>query len=176
MLYAMNNEVDLAGLVDFIRDRKQWILTTRKQSGGVQMSPVTGAVASDGSLMVATYPERAKVLNIRHDGTVSLCVLSDEFGGAWVQVDGTAEIIDLPGAMEALIDYYRSAAGEHPDWDEYRDAMERQGKCIIRVEITGWGPVATGGFPSSKKTMFEKWQPGGEFADDAERSPQMFDD
>ncbi len=176
MLFAMNNEVDRAELVDFLRDRKQWVLTTLKQSGGVQMSPVTGAVASDESLMIATYPERAKVLNIRQNGTVSICVLSDEFGGAWVQVDGHAEIIDLPDAMEPLIDYYRSAAGEHPDWNEYRAAMERQEKCIIRIEISSWGPVATGGFPSSKKAMFEKWQPGGEFADDSQRSPQMFDD
>ncbi len=176
MLFAMNNEVDRAGLFEFVRDRKQWILTTMKASGGMQMSPVTGAIGAGETLMIATYPERAKVLNIRRNADVSLCVLSDDFGGAWVQVDGQADIVDLPEAMEHLIDYYRSAAGEHPDWDDYRAAMERQEKCIIRIRVTGWGPVATGGFPSSKKAMFEKWQPGGELADDAKRSPQMFDD
>jgi PPOX class probable F420-dependent enzyme len=172
-MFAMNTKVDRAELLDFVRVRQQWVLTTQRQSGGLQMSPVTGAVGADESLMIATYPERAKVFNIRAHGPVSICVLSADFGGAWVQVDGTAKIIDLPDAMDGLIEYYRAAAGEHPDWNEYREAMNRQGKCMIQIDVTGWGPVATGGFPSSKKAMFEKWQPGGELADG---SPQMFDD
>ncbi len=172
-MFAMTTEVDRAELLDFVRERQQWVLTTRRQSGGLQMSPVTGAVGADEALLIATYPERAKVHNIRADGEVSICVLSDDFGGAWVQVDGMAKIIDLPDAMDGLVEYYRAAAGEHPDWNEYREAMNRQGKCMIQIDVTGWGPIATGGFPSSKKAMFEKWQPGGELADD---SPQMFDD
>ncbi|NNF54231.1 MAG: PPOX class F420-dependent oxidoreductase [Acidimicrobiales bacterium] len=169
----MNRTVAKDELLGFVGERKNWILTTMKQSGGVQLSPVTGTVDSDGLLLISTYPERAKTHNIRLDPTVSICVLSDEFGGAWVQVDGNAHVNDLPEAMDGLVEYYRSAAGEHPDWDEYRRAMKRQGKCLIQIEITGWGPIATGGFPSSKKAMFEKWQPGSELADD---SPQMFDD
>ena len=172
-MFAMNRTVAKDELLSFVGERKNWVLTTTKQSGGVQLSPVTGTVGADGSLLISTYPERAKTHNIRMDPTVSLCVQSDEFGGAWVQVDGNAQIVDLPEAMQGLVEYYRSAAGEHSDWDEYRRAMERQGKCLIRIEIAGWGPIATGGFPSSKKAMFEKWQPGGELADD---SPQMFDD
>ncbi len=176
-MYALNRRVDRAELLEFISERRQWVLTTNKRSGGVQLSPVTGAVGDDGSLMIATYPERAKVHNLRLDPTASVCVLSDEFGGAWVQVDATAEILDLPAAVEGLVAYYRAAAGEHPDWDEYRRAMRRQGKCLIRLTITEWGPIATGGFPSSKKKMFEKWQPGGDLADAAQNdSPQMFDD
>ncbi len=175
-MFAMNREVDRTEMFDFVRERRQWVLTTVKQSGGVQVSPVTGAVGADESLMIATYPERAKVHNIRHDGEVSICVLSDDFGGAWIQVDGTATIVDLPEAIDGLVEYYRAAAGEHPNWDEYRQAMERQGKCMIKIAVTDWGPVATGGFPSSQKDMFEKWQPGGEFSDEEKRSPQMFDD
>ncbi|MBX4413685.1 PPOX class F420-dependent oxidoreductase, partial [Mycobacterium tuberculosis] len=76
-----------------------------------------------------------------------VCVLSDEFNGPYVHVDGTAEIVDLPEAVEPLVEYFRSVAGEHSDWDEYREAMVRQDKCLIRVTIDDWGPVATGGFP-----------------------------
>ncbi|NUS94436.1 MAG: PPOX class F420-dependent oxidoreductase, partial [Nocardia sp.] len=77
----------------------------------------------------------------------SICVLSDEFDDAYVQVDGRAEILDMPEALDGLVDYYRGIAGEHPDWDEYRAAMARQGKSLIRIEIQRWGPIATGGFP-----------------------------
>ena len=172
-MFAMNRNVERDELMAFIAPRRNWVLTTRKQSGGLQLSPVAGAVGPEGTLMIATYPERAKSHNIRRDPTVSLCIQSDEFGGAWVQVDGDAQIIDLPEAMDGLVEYYRAAAGEHSDWDEYREAMERQWKCLIEIDGTDWGPIATGGFPSSKEDMFEKWQPGGELADD---SPKMFDD
>jgi PPOX class probable F420-dependent enzyme len=87
------------------------------------------------------------VANARRDPAVSLCVLSDEWDGPWVQVDGTAEVLDLPDALEPLVEYFRSISGEHPDWDEYRAAMQRQGKSLLRVTIDRWGPVATGGFP-----------------------------
>ncbi len=97
--------------------------------------------------MISTYPQRAKVANARRDPAVSLCVLSDDWDGAWVQVDGEAEVLDLPDALEPLVDYYRSISGEHPDWDEYREAMAKQGKSLLRVTVDRWGPVATGGFP-----------------------------
>jgi len=77
-----------------------------------------------------------------------VCVLSDDFGGAWVQIDGVAEVLDLPEALEPLVDYFRCISGEHSDWDEYRQAMVRQGKSLIRVTIERWGPIATGGFPA----------------------------
>lgn len=76
-----------------------------------------------------------------------MLVLSDDFGDAWIQVDGTAEVIDMPEAIDGLVEYYRVIAGEHPDWAEYRTAMTRQGKSLIRVTPTRWGPIATGGFP-----------------------------
>ena len=97
--------------------------------------------------MVATYPQRAKVRNARRDPRVSLCFLSDEWDGPWVQVDGSAEVLDLPEALEPFVDYFRSISGEHPDWDDYRAAMVRQGKVLMRVTVERWGPIATGGFP-----------------------------
>jgi len=97
---------------------------------------------------VSTYPERAKTHNARRNPRCSVLVLSDDFGGAWVQIDGDAEVLDLPGALEPLVDYYRAIAGEHPDWDEYRAAMARQGKALLRITPTRWSPIATGGFPA----------------------------
>jgi len=111
-------------------------------------SPVTCGVDSDGRIVVSTYPERAKARNARRDPNIGILILSDDFGGPWVQVDGEAEVIDMPGAAEALVDCYRAIAGEHPDWDGYRRAMIRQDKSLLRITPISWGPVATGGFPA----------------------------
>lgn len=131
----------------FIRPRHNVILVTNRSDGRPQLSPVTGGLDQQGRLVVATYPQRAKVRNLRRDPQVAACVLSDDFGGAWVQVYGTAEVLDLPEAVEPLVEYFRVIAGEHPDWDEYRQAMRDQGKALVRVTIDDWGPIATGGFP-----------------------------
>ncbi|HET7476005.1 MAG TPA: PPOX class F420-dependent oxidoreductase [Dermatophilaceae bacterium] len=145
---ASSTPVDRDAMLQFARSRHNVVLITRRQDGSPQASPVTCGVDGRGRFVVATYPERAKVLNARRDPRVSLLVLSDDFGGAWVQVDGQAEVLDLPEAMEPLVDYFRCIAGEHSDWAEYRAAMQRQGKSLIRVTPTRWGPVATGGFPA----------------------------
>lgn len=143
---ATTNHVERDELLTFIAERHQHVLVTTRRDGRPQLSPVAAGV-DDGRIVIATYPERAKATNVRRDPRVSVLVLSDEWNGPWVQVDGTGEVIDLPDAVEPLVDYYRSIAGEHPDWDEYRQAMRDQGKCLIRVTIDRWGPIATGGFP-----------------------------
>jgi PPOX class probable F420-dependent enzyme len=145
---ATNTAVSRDELLEFVRPRHHLVLITRRSDGSPQASPVTGGVDDEGRLVISTYPERAKVTNARRDPTVSVLVLSDDFGGAWVQLDGECEVIDLPEALEPLVDYYRAISGEHPDWDEYRAAMQTQGKSLLRVTPTRWGPVATGGFPA----------------------------
>lgn len=145
---ATNTAVDRDGLLEFIRPRHKMILLTVRGDGRPQASPVTGGVDEDGRIVISSYPERAKSLNVARNPTASVVVLSDEFGGAWVQVDGDAELIVLPDAVEPLVDYFRSISGEHPDWDEYRAAMVSQGKALIRITPTGWSPIATGGFPA----------------------------
>jgi len=144
---ATAEKVGLSDLLDFVRPRHRMVLTTFRADGSLQSSPVTGGVDEQGRVVIASYPQRAKSANIRRTPKASVVVLSDEFNGAYVQVDGDAEVIDLPAALEPLVDYYRVIAGEHPDWDEYRSAMTAQGKCLIRVTPRRWGPVATGGFP-----------------------------
>ena len=145
---ATNTKVDLDGLLEFVRPRHQMILMTERSDGRPQASPVTGGVDDSGRIVISTYPERAKATNVRRNPQVSVLILSDNFGGAWVQVDGTAEVLDLPEALEPLVEYFRVISGEHPDWDEYRQAMRKQGKSLIRVTIDRWGPIATGGFPA----------------------------
>ena len=145
---AVDTRVDRAGLEEFLRPRHNAVLGTRRADGTSQMSPVTMGVDPDGSILVASYPERAKVRNLRQRPRAELCVLSDGFTGEWVQVSGPATIVDLPEALDGLETYFRSISGEHPDWDEYRRAMVDQGKVLIRVEPETWGPVSRGGFPA----------------------------
>ena len=139
--------VEREALNDFIRPRHHAVLVTTRSDGSPQMSPVTCGLDGEGRIVISSYPQRAKSRNARRDPRVSVLVLSDEFNDAYVQVDGTAEVLDLPDALEPLVEYFRVISGEHPDWDEYREAMTKQGKCLIRVTIDRWGPVATGGFP-----------------------------
>ncbi len=101
-----------------------------------------------GRVVVSTYPERAKSQNAKRSPLASVCVLSDDFNGEWVQVDGELEVVEQPQALEALVDYYRGISGEHPDWDAYRQAMVKQGKVLLRLSIQRWGPVSRGGFPA----------------------------
>ncbi len=145
---ATNTEADREQLLEFLRPRHHAILMTTRRDGRPQSSPNTCGVDTEGRIVISTYPERAKVYNLRRNPQVSVLVLSDDFGGAWVQVDGTAEVLDLPEALEPLVDYFRVISGEHSDWDEYRQAMRDQGKSLIRITIDRWGPIATGGFPA----------------------------
>lgn len=146
---ATNRHVDRDELVEFVRPRHHGVLLTVRRDGWPQSSLVTmGVDESGGHLLVSSYPERAKVHNLRRTPRASMVVMSEQFEGEWVQVDGGAEVIDLPDALDGLVEYFRVISGEHPDWDEYRSAMERQGKCLLRISIDRWGPIARGGFPA----------------------------
>ncbi|MDQ6659023.1 MAG: PPOX class F420-dependent oxidoreductase [Actinomycetota bacterium] len=147
---ATATAVELDALLKFVRPRHHMVLSTFRRDGSLQSSPVTGGVDAQGRIVIASYPERAKSRNIRRTGTASVLVLSDDFGGAYVQLDGAAEVIDLPAAVEPLVEYFRVISGEHSDWDEYRAAMVGQGKCLLRVTPGSWGPIATGGFPPGR--------------------------
>jgi PPOX class probable F420-dependent enzyme len=145
---ATNTVVDQPELLDFIRPRHHMILLAARRDGRPQASPVTAGVDTDGRIVISTYPERAKAHNLRRSPECSVLVLSETFNGPWVQVDGQAEVLDLPEALEPLVEYFRCISGEHSNWDEYRAAMVEQGKSLIRITPTHWGPIATGGFPA----------------------------
>jgi PPOX class probable F420-dependent enzyme len=120
------------------------VLVTRRRGGGLQTSPVTVGVDGDGMAVISSRETAYKVRNLRRDPTAVLCVFSDSFFGRWVQVEGSAEIVSLPEAMEPLVDYYRRISGEHPDWDDYRRAMEEQRRVLIRVPFERVGPTRFG--------------------------------
>jgi PPOX class probable F420-dependent enzyme len=145
---ATSTQVSESELLEFVRPRHRMIVITQRADGSPQASPVTGGVDDSGRIVVSTYPERAKAKNARKRPDVSVVVLSDDFNDPWVQVDGTCEVLDVPEALDAFVEYFRNISGEHPDWDEYRQAMLDQGKCLMRITPRRWGPVATGGFPA----------------------------
>lgn len=149
---ATTTRVSRDELLEFVRPRHRFTLVTFRADGRPQVSPVTGGVDDEGRLVVATYPDRAKAVNLRRDPRATVLVHSDAWDDAYVQVDATAEVLDMPSreAEDGLVDYFRCIAGEHDDWDEYRAAMRRQGKSLLRLTPTSWGPVATGGFPPDR--------------------------
>jgi PPOX class probable F420-dependent enzyme len=145
---ATASKPDRAGLTAFLSEHHRCVLITRRSDGALQSSPVSSGIDQAGRLLISTYPERAKVANVRNNPAVSACVLSDDWNGPYLHVDGTAEVLELPAAVDDFVTYFRSISGEHPDWQEYREAMVRQGKCLIRITVDTWGPIATGGFPA----------------------------
>ncbi|MEM7272770.1 MAG: PPOX class F420-dependent oxidoreductase [Actinomycetota bacterium] len=145
---SSNVVVDLEGLIAHVQGKHQWVLSTTRSDGRPQMSLVSGGMTSDGDLMISSYPSRVKVKNARRNPLVSVAVMGDGgFSAPWVQIDGEAEVLDMPEAVDGLVEYYRAISGEHPDWDEYRQAMADQGKSVLRIRPTRWSPISKGGFP-----------------------------
>jgi len=125
---------------EFMRVHHRAVLATRRSDGLPQLSPVTVGVAEDGRVAISTRETAMKTKNLARDPHASLCVMTDRFFGEWVQAEGTAEIIHLPEAMEMLVDYYRRISGEHPDWEDYRNAMRRDRRVIVAITLTRAGP------------------------------------
>ena len=152
---ATARTVDRAELLDFLRPRHRGMLGTTRRDARPQLSPVTCGVDADGRIVVSTYRDRAKARNARLDPRVSIVVQSDDWSGEYVQVDGLAEVLDMPEALDGLVEYFRCIAGEHSNWDEYRAAMQLQDKSLVRITIERWGPIATGGFPADVAARLE---------------------
>ena len=129
---ATTRHVGLDELLDFVRPRHRLMLVTSRSDASIQISPVTGGVDADGRIVVSTYPDRAKTRNVARRPRVSVLVISDDWNGPWVQIDGSAVVLHMPEAAEGLVDYFRCISGEHPDWDEYAEAMRIQDKSLIR--------------------------------------------
>jgi PPOX class probable F420-dependent enzyme len=124
----------------FLREHHRSVLATRRAGGGPQLSPVVHGVDDDGRVLISSREPTYKVRNLRRDAQASLCAVPDAFFGHWIQIDGAAEIISLPEAMDLLIFIYRQVGGEHPDWDDYRSAMERERRVVIRITMERAGP------------------------------------
>jgi PPOX class probable F420-dependent enzyme len=135
-------EIDEA--LEYVRRNHHAVLGTLKQDGSPQLSPVTAGVDGDGRVIISTRQTAYKVRHVRRNPRVWLCVFPDGFYGRWVQLEGTADIVALPEAMDGLIGYYRDISGEHPDWDDYRAAMEREQRLLLRIAVTKAGPNVSG--------------------------------
>jgi PPOX class probable F420-dependent enzyme len=140
--YVGRMELDEAR--EYVRTHHRAVLSTLKADGTPQMSPVTVGVQEGGRLVVSSRETAYKVRNLRRDPRVWLCVFPDEFFGRWVQVGGRAEIVSLPDAMPGLEDYYREISGEHSDWDDYRAAMVRERRVLVRIGLEQAGPDRSG--------------------------------
>lgn len=127
-----------------VAEQHHAVLATLRQDGTPQMSPVVATVDGQGRVVVSTRKAAFKVRNLRRDPRAWLCVLSDGFYGRWIQVGGSVRIVELPEAMEGLVAYYRGMSGEHPDWDDYRAAMEREARVLLQIELTSAGPDRAG--------------------------------
>jgi PPOX class probable F420-dependent enzyme len=136
--------MDVSRAVDFVRRHHHAVLTTMRRDGTPQMSPVLVAVDDAGRVVVSSRETAMKTKNVRRDPRAWVCVFTDSFFGSWHQLAGDVEVLSLPDAMEPLVEYYRSAVGEHPDWDDYRAAMEREQRCLLRITVTHAGPDASG--------------------------------
>jgi len=136
--------MDIEAALDFVRTQHHAVLGTLKSDGTPQLSPVTVGVDDAGHVEISTRQTAYKVRNIRRDPRVWLCGFPDGFFGRWVQIEGTADIVELPEAMDGLVNYYRRISGEHPDWDDYRSAMESQQRVLLRITITKAGPSVSG--------------------------------
>ncbi len=136
--------MDLAEARQFLATHHCAVLTTRRRDGRLQMSPVTVGVDAAGCAIVSSRDTAYKTRHLRRDPRASLCVFVEAFYGPWVQIDGTTEVLSLPDAMEPLVDYYRRIAGEHADWDDYRRAMERERRVLLRISIDSAGPDRKG--------------------------------
>ena len=128
----------------FVASNHRAVLVTHRSAGGLQTSPVTVGIDRDGKVVISSRETAYKVRNLRREPAATLCVFTDTFFGPWVQIEGTAEIVPLPEAMDGLVDYYRRIAGEHPDWDDYRRAMVDQRRVLIRLSIDNVGPTRSG--------------------------------
>jgi PPOX class probable F420-dependent enzyme len=136
--------MDLDDARAIVREQHQAVLATVKADGTPQLSPVSVAVDGAGRVVISTRETAFKTRHLRRDPRAFLCVLPDGFYGRWIQLTGTAEVVSLPDAMEPLVDYYRSISGEHPDWADYRAAMEREQRVIVRITLESAGPDRRG--------------------------------
>ena len=136
--------MDIAVALEFVRTNHRAVLATTRDDGGPQLSLVAAAVSGDGAVLVSTRETAIKAKNLRKRPRAALLVFTEAFYGAWVQIDGPVDIVSLPDAMDGLVEYYRQVAGEHPDWDEYRAAMESERRVLLRITPERAGPDRAG--------------------------------
>lgn len=136
--------MDIAQALDFIRANSQSVLATTRRDGRPQLSPVNVVVNDTGQVVLSSRRTAIKVKNLQREPHAAVCVMTDAFYGQWCQVEGPVTVVELPEAMDGLVDYYRKASGEHPDWDDYRAAMVRDQRVLVVIDVERAGPSVSG--------------------------------
>ena len=136
--------MDVSEGIEFLRANHRAVLHTFRRDGGPQLSPVTAGVQHDGRVIISSRETAIKTKNLERDPRAMLCVITEKFFGDWRFVEGTCEVVHLPEAMDGLVEYYRNVAGEHPDWDEYKAAMEKERRVLLRITVSKAGPSVSG--------------------------------
>jgi PPOX class probable F420-dependent enzyme len=130
---------------EFLTKHHLGVLTTRRKDDGLQMSPITPGLDAEGRVIISSRETAYKVNNLRRDPRAALCVFTPAFHGeGWVQVNGSAEIISLPDAMEFLVYLQRQVYGEHRSWPEFHERMVRERRVIIHFAIESVAPLRRG--------------------------------
>jgi PPOX class probable F420-dependent enzyme len=135
--------MDPDSALEFIAHNHRAVLATSRADGNPQLSLVAAAV-DDDTVVVSTRETAIKTKNLRRRPRASMIVFTDNFYGNSVQVEGPVEVVSLPQAMEGLVAYYRQISGEHPNWDEYRSAMEQERRVLLRITVERAGPDTAG--------------------------------
>jgi PPOX class probable F420-dependent enzyme len=136
--------VDVVDARRFLAEHHRGVLVTTRADGLPQGSPVLATVDADGMVVVSTRETARKTAHVRRTGRAALVAFTDAFFGPWVQVEGPVTVVSLPDAMEGLVAYYRSIRGEHPDWEQYRGAMQAERRVLLRLAIERVGPTLQG--------------------------------
>jgi PPOX class probable F420-dependent enzyme len=135
--------MDLERARDFIRANHRGVLATRRPDGSIQQTPVLANVDDEGRVIISTRETAYKTHYLRRDPWAQVVVFTDRFFGEWVFVEGRAEVVSLPEAMEPLVDYYRRFTYQEPE-DEYRERMRREQRVLVRITLERAGPDRQG--------------------------------
>ena len=133
--------MDIADAQEFLRHNHHGVLVARKRDGSLQMTLVSPVIGGDGRVTITARESTYKVKNIRRNPQVSLLVFGEKFNGSnYIQIDGKAEVIAQPQAMDIVLDWHRQIRGEPANWDEIRKKTLAEGRIAIRLTIEKVGP------------------------------------
>lgn len=132
--------MELDDAVTFARTSNDGVLATQKRDGRPQLSNITYLVDADGTVRISITADRAKYVNLSRDPRASLHMTAADFG-SWIVLEADATLAPVAATptdatVEDLIDLYRQVLGEHPDWDDYRAAMVRERRTVVRLTPT----------------------------------------
>jgi PPOX class probable F420-dependent enzyme len=133
--------MEIAEAQDFLKHNHQGVLVARKRDGSLQMTLVSPVIGADGKVIITARDTTYKVKNITRNPQISLLVYGEKFNGSnYIQIDGKAEVIRHPQAMDIVLDWHRQIRGEPKSWDEIRQKTLAEGRIVIRVTIEKVGP------------------------------------